>query len=269
MARRTLTIRSPRRRSPAPVWSQRLLLAALLGCLALLVSSSPALATSCQASGPVAGSYSVTVCITAPGGGATLTGAVAVTATATPSGTSPGVQRMVFYLGGQYLLTDYQAPFTFTLHSERFVDGATSLEVEALMRDGFTSTRASIPVTLQNGVLNPPPLQTGFAPTAGTTPAPGRPFVLAVTGDGAGGEQNSANVATLVSSWSPNLFAYVGDVYEKGSRAEFDNWYDGSGFFGQFAAITNPTVGNHEYDNGQAPGYFDYWRSPPHYYSVD
>src|SRR5207247_787903 len=30
-----------------------------------------------------------------------------------------------------------------------------------------------------------------------------------------------------------------------------------------------PTIGNHEYENDVAPGYFDYWDNVPHYYSVD
>ncbi|HZO49205.1 MAG TPA: Ig-like domain-containing protein, partial [Gaiellaceae bacterium] len=168
-----------------------LLLAALLSAIALLASAGSAEASSCQTSGPIAGSYTVTVCLAAPASGSTLTGAVTVSATATATGTSPGVQRMVFYLRGVYLLTDYQAPFTFTLRSDEFVDGTASLEVEALMRDGFTSQRASIPITLQNGVVGPPPPRTGFAPTSGTTPAPGQPVVAAAFGDGAGGEQNA------------------------------------------------------------------------------
>ena len=34
-------------------------------------------------------------------------------------------------------------------------------------------------------------------------------------------------------------------------------------------SITNPTVGNHEYEDGVAPGYFDYWDNIPNYYSYD
>ena len=267
MARKSVKAQTSQRCVMTGDRGRALLLAALLTAIALLASAGSAEASSCQTSGPIAGSYTVTVCLAAPASGSTLTGAVTVSATATATGTSPGVQRMVFYLRGVYLLTDYQAPFTFTLRSDEFVDGTASLEVEALMRDGFTSQRASIPITLQNGVVGPPPPRTGFAPTSGTTPAPGQPVVAAAFGDGAGGEQNATNVANLVGSWNPNLVLYLGDVYEKGSRTEFDNWYEGT--FGQLAAITDPTIGNHEYENGLAPGYFDYWRSPPHYYSFN
>ena len=39
--------------------------------------------------------------------------------------------------------------------------------------------------------------------------------------------------------------------------------------FGRFRSLTNPTIGNHEYTNGAAPGYFDYWDNIPNYYSYD
>ena len=44
-----------------------------------------------------------------------------VTATTAPvAGTNPGVQRMVFWLDGQYLLTDFSPPYTFTLPTSKF-----------------------------------------------------------------------------------------------------------------------------------------------------
>jgi hypothetical protein len=73
----------------------------------------------------------------------------------------------------------------------------------------------------------------------------------------------------MIEDWEPNLFLYLGDVYEKGTISEFANWYDPSGSFGHFRDITDPAIGNHEYEGGVAPGYFDYWDNVPHYYSVD
>jgi chitodextrinase len=242
--------------------------ALLLASLALLTSVA-ARAASCMASGPAAGSYTVTVCIGNPSDGATVTGDTQTTATISVTGTSPGIQRVMFYLDGEYLLTDFQAPYSLTLPSDRFVDGARTLEAETLMRDGFVSERASIALVFQNGTTSPPPTATGFTPTSGTSPAPGQAFVVAATGDGAGGIQSAGDVTNLISSWNPNLFLYLGDVYEKGTATEFHNWYRPNGFFGRFNAITNPTIGNHEYENGQAPGYFDYWKSVPHYYSFN
>ena len=36
----------------------------------------------------------------------------------------------------------------------------------------------------------------------------------------------------------------------------------------RFRSITNLTIGNHEYENNAAPGYFDYWDNVPNYGSV-
>jgi hypothetical protein len=239
------------------------------------VQSVAASTTTCTTSTPD-GTYSVQACITAPG--STLSGKATISATFTiipGTGPTSGVQRAVFYLGGAYLLTDYQATggiYTFTLNSARFVDGPTTLEVEALMRDKWVSDRASLPVTLSNGVLTPPVNTNSFSPTLGTWSGSGS-IVVAAAGDGASGETNAASATNLIKSWNPNLLLYLGDVYEKGSSTEFDNWYasptgPATGDYGQFRSITDPTIGNHEYSVGAgAPGYFDYWNNPPHYYS--
>ena len=69
---------------------------------------------------------------------------------------------------------------------------------------------------------------------------------------------------------NPDLFLYLGDVYEKGSATEFQNWYGSSPtYFGPFRSKTNPVVGNHEYEGLTAPGYFNYWDNIPHYYSYN
>jgi hypothetical protein len=80
-----------------------------------------------------------------------------------------------------------------------------------------------------------------------------------------------SSVANLIASWNPNMFLYLGDVYDEGTYTEFINWYGQNGtLLDRFRNITNPTVGNHEYNSsGEAPGYFNYWGQPPHYYSVN
>jgi chitodextrinase len=228
--------------------------------------------SACQTSGPAGGTYTATVCLTAPADGAVVSGATTVTATVTRTGTPtpPGVQRVVFYLDGVYQLTDYQSTYTWVLPTDRFVDGSHTLEVEALLRDGFTTSRSSISLQFQNGVTQPPVNTNTFTPTPGTAPAPGQPIVLAAVGDGAGGETSESDVVNLIQSWSPNLFLYLGDVYEKGSMPEFYNWYRPATLYGGLRSITDPAVGNHEYSSSPtAAGYFDYWDNVPHYYSFN
>jgi chitodextrinase len=224
---------------------------------------------SCQASGPVTGAYTATVCLTDPADGATIVGNSTIAATVSFSGTSPGVRRVVFYIDGTYLLTDYTAPYTFVLPSAWLVDGVHVIEAESLLRDNFTTTRAAISLTFNNGVTQPPVNTNHFTPSTGTAPAPGKPFVVGAVGDGAGGDPSADNVTNLISSWNPNLFLYLGDVYENGSMAEFYNWYGTNNEFDRFRSISDPTIGNHEYTGGQAPGYFWHWDNIPHYYSYN
>ncbi|MDQ3871405.1 MAG: metallophosphoesterase, partial [Chloroflexota bacterium] len=251
-----------------------LLVAAILGMTVLTLSAAPLHATanaSCSSTGPDSGAYTVGVCLTTPADGTALQGPQTVIATLTVTGTNPPTPggKLIFYLDGQYLLTDYQAPYTFTLPTDRAADGAHLLEVEALMKDAFlTPKRAAVTVTFANGVTTPPLNNRSFRPA--TAPAASGSLVVAAAGDGAGGETNETNVTNVIASWNPNLMLYLGDVYEKGTVTEFYNWYGaGSTFYSRFRSITNPTIGNHEYEHGLASGYFDYWDNVPHYYSYD
>ncbi|HJR79383.1 MAG TPA: DNRLRE domain-containing protein [Anaerolineales bacterium] len=242
--------------------------------LAPLQGSASAAGAECHTSGPVSGTYIVTVCIASPLDGAVVNGNANVTATVSVTGTSPGVQKLLFYLGGEYLLTDYALPYTFVIPTTKFADGTRLLEVEVKMRDSLTYGRGAINLAFNNGITEPPVNNDTFTPASGTAPPAGRPFILAATGDGASGEPNALAVTDMIAGWNPNMFLYLGDVYDDGTPTEFHNWYGtGSDHYSRFNAITNPTVGNHEYYQvgGQydAPGYFDYWDNVPHYYSFN
>jgi hypothetical protein len=227
-------------------------------------------ASGCVASGPTGGAYTATVCFSTPADGATVSGNVAVTATVTVTGTNPGVQRMAFTINGVQLLTDFQSPYTFTFPTAKWADGAYAIGAAALMKGGFTTTVSTINLTLKNGNTSTPVNNGSFTPTSGTAPAAGSPFVVVAAGDGASGEANALNVTNLIGSWNPNMFLYLGDVYEDGTVSEFYNWYgSGSNYYGRFKSITNPTIGNHEYIGKSAAGYFDYWNNVPNYYSYD
>jgi hypothetical protein len=79
-------------------------------------------------------------------------------------------------------------------------------------------------------------------------------------------------VTNLIDGWDPNMFLYLGDVYNDGTH-EFITGMKRSDHY-SLQRITNPTVGNHEYYHVgggvyDAPGYFDYWNNVPHYYSFN
>ncbi len=137
--------------------------------LALYIPSVTAQAApvGCMDSSPSGGSYTVTICITSPADGSSLTGNATVTATASVVGTNPGVQRMVFNLGTGYLLTDYTSPYTFTLPTNKWADGSYTLSASALMRDGFTTAQAQIAVSFNNGNATAPVNTSTFTPSTG------------------------------------------------------------------------------------------------------
>jgi Phosphoesterase family/Calcineurin-like phosphoesterase/Bacterial Ig domain len=232
---------------------------------------SGAQAANCVSSTSTSGTYKVNLCFAGPATGSSLSGDVSISPAFKITG-SPrsSVQDLVFYLNGVYLFTSYTSPYTFTLPTAKWQDGNYTLSMEAVFRDKFVSKQASIPVVFNNGVATLPVNPNHFTPSTGRPATSGAPFLVAAGGDGGSGEPTSGAVVNLIASLNPNLFLYLGDVYENGSQAEFYNWYGTSStFFGQFRSITDPTVGNHEYLTPNASGYFDYWDNIPSYYSFN
>jgi calcineurin-like phosphoesterase family protein len=97
---------------------------------------------------------------------------------------------------------------------------------------------------------------------------PGRAVVWAV-GDGADGSARSKRLARLMARGADRLL-YLGDVYERGTAAEFRRNF--GGVYGSLARITEPTPGNHDWGRRRA-GYYPYWerikgRTQPPWYRV-
>ena len=221
------------------------------------------------------GTFVKDICITAPEDGAVVSGIVNVAGTVDPVN-GPRTQKVEFYLNGEYVLTDFRsssnsaAIFDFELPTENWVDGTYRLEMLAILRDGFVTQRVGIDLGFANGITVVPPNTNTFTPSPGRSPDAGESFTIAAVGDGASGETNAEAVADLLYAANPNMFLYLGDVYEQGTRTEFHNWYGNEDrLWGRLKAVTNPTVGNHEYEDGVAPGYVDYWDNIANYYSFD
>jgi acid phosphatase type 7 len=98
------------------------------------------------------------------------------------------------------------------------------------------------------------------AGAAWAAPAPaqeaGERAVVWAAGDAAGPDPRSGRVAALVRRGRPDRFLYLGDVYETGTLRDFQRWYQPR--LGALARITEPTIGNHEWDN-RFTGYYRYW----------
>ncbi len=144
------------------------------------------------------------------------------------------------------------------------------------MGDGTVTTPVVASLSFANGNSSQPINSTPPSINVGTVPTVGAPLVVAAVGDGAAGDPSASAVVSRIRSWSPNLFLYLGDVYQDGSYLEFTNSYDPS--YGTLRSITDPVPGNHEYVSRTDPvtsssvlpagvAYFDYWNNLPHYYS--
>lgn len=84
-------------------------------------------------------------------------------------------------------------------------------------------------------------------------------FTLVGAGDIATCEHlDSAEATAKLIEQIPGTVFAAGDLaYEKGSPAEFKNCYDPT--WGKFKDRTKPALGNHEYGEHTAAGYFQYW----------
>jgi len=89
--------------------------------------------------------------------------------------------------------------------------------------------------------------------------APERTFVLVGAGDIASCKDPGGARATakLIEQIPGTVFAAGDLVYEKGSAEEFKDCYGPA--WGRFKDRTKPALGNHEYVDPTASGYFQYW----------
>jgi hypothetical protein len=227
----------------AAVFALAIVLVSLgIGAAAAAVAEPGPSLGSCVQSGPADALYTVNVCITRPERDTHVTGDVPVAATATVGGTDPGIAGLSFFLDGEHLLTDDEAPYEFTLASARLEEGARTLAVEALMRDGFVTERATASFLFQNGVSTPP------ADGDTSTPSGAESDAGAGAGDAAnaGAVDEPAATTTTDSSASASATTATGGVlfrdgFESG---DFSAWSGTNGltiqqshvFSGSYAA---------------------------------
>ncbi|MGA2095285.1 MAG: metallophosphoesterase [Candidatus Acidiferrum sp.] len=87
----------------------------------------------------------------------------------------------------------------------------------------------------------------------------GQTYVLVGAGDIAGCKDLDGARATakLLEKIPGTIFAAGDLAYEYGTPANFQNCYDPT--WGEFKSRTKPALGNHEYGEPAATGYFQYW----------
>jgi hypothetical protein len=89
-----------------------------------------------------------TVSITSPANGATVSGALAVTANASDN---IGVTRVDFFVDGALAGSDAAAPYSVTVDTTRLANGSHAVLARALDAANNTGTSGTVTVTVQNG----------------------------------------------------------------------------------------------------------------------
>ena len=137
------------------------------------------------------------------------------------------------------------------------------------MSDGSHRTlRRACTVTVDNPAA--PPAAPPFSPRLGN-PAPASGSGSPPSATASTARPRARPSPTQVAAWDPDVFAYLGDVYDRGTPFEFDTWYADPEGFGRFR-------GHHQPDGRQprvhASATAQRRTSPtgasvPHYYSYD
>lgn len=161
--------------------------------------------------------------------------------------------------------------YSFVWPTQKYLDASGVLRIQA----GSTSSApVEVTVTLSNGnatdFQHSPSDWASYLPGPWTAP---RDPVLAAVGDGPSDEPKSNGVAQSIAIAGPDLFLFLGDIYETGTFTENLNHYGqnsmdgGPGtLWGQLGTITQPTIGNHE-AAANVTGWRDYFHQRPLYTS--
>jgi hypothetical protein len=214
-----------------------------------------------------------TLCVTVPD--APLTGPAAITVTNTPNN---GTVIATWIPSGKpaidLLTKSVPSPqtndYSFVWPTQKYLDATGVLRLQS----GSTgSSQVNVPATLSNGnatdFQHSPNDWANFLPAPWTQPTD--PVVAAV-GDGPDGGPDANALAQSIALTDPDLFLFLGDIYETGTFAENLNHYGensmdgGPGtLWGQMGTFTQPTLGNHEVTNTAA--WQDYFHGRPLYTS--
>jgi len=104
--------------------------------------------------------------ITSPAAGATASGSVQASATASDN---VRVTKVVFFVDGNLKTADYSAPYGFLWDTETLTDGSHTLLAKAYDAAGNVGTSAPATVTVKNAVDTKGPVLAFLSPTAGAT----------------------------------------------------------------------------------------------------
>ncbi|GAA1736775.1 metallophosphoesterase family protein [Luedemannella helvata] len=203
------------------------------------------------------------LCVSVPD--VTLRGTVSVTTTV------EGWSNQVRFSWGrtirdaQPLLTAFGRPWALTWPTAAYPDGPGYLMAQAYSSGQGLGAPVALRLTIDNGGTRPAVARdwaARFAPRADPPADLWRADgpVIAAVGDGGDGTADSAAVAALIRRSPANVLLYLGDIYEKGTAAEWRTNFADNGW-GPLVGFTQPVYGNHEAHNPDA--WRAFWRGRP------
>ncbi|WP_169787002.1 Ig-like domain-containing protein [Hyalangium minutum] len=176
-----------------------------------------------------------TVMLTAPGQGATLTGTVVLTATASdPS----GISRMDFFVGSTQVGSATTAPYSFSYDTRLLPNGAKTLTAKAYDTLFNLGTSATVNVTFDNDLT--PPTVTLTAPRQGATVS-GNLVFTATASDTSGISKVDFFVDTFqvgTATTAPYSFGYNTRNLPNGAKTLTAKAYDTLNNVGTSAAVS-------------------------------
>lgn len=131
-------------------------------------------------------------------------------------------------------------------HARRWVPPLASLAIIAVCALAYGLPRTA----------SPPRPVPNHAFLSAAVPDP--PAVVWAIGDGADGSDTARALARRIAADRPDRLLYLGDVYDRGSAADFRERYDT--VYGPLVGITAPAPGNHDWP-AHRDGYDPYWRA--------
>jgi subtilisin family serine protease len=177
--------------SPAAV-AQAILGLATPGKVTSIGAGSPNLLLhSLFAGGNPADTTPPTTSITAPASGATVSGTVTITATATDAS---GIERVEFYVGNSLKCTDMAASYSCAWDTTTAANGSYSLTTKAWDTWGNSATSASVSVTVNNVAATPDLVVNGGLETSST------PWVFSGHASRASGAAHSGSYYALLGN---------------------------------------------------------------------
>jgi hypothetical protein len=175
-----------------------------------------------------------TVSVTAPTAGATVSGSVAVTATASDN---VGVASVAFYIDSALVLTDTASPYSYTWATTSYANGAHSIYAIAKDAAGNSKTSTTVSVTVSNTVVDDGgALATGVAANGNMDSADGADmWYIDIAA-------NAASMYVVLTCGTSDF-----DTYGKAGAQPTTSVYDWRGYTsgGEENTVTSPASGRY------------------------